>query len=308
MRHLSTPGGWIRSLQFAPDGRSVYCLTDDPVQQFGHYHRAFRVDLAGRVLRTWAFTSADTATFTADLRAIYCADSGDFMCHLRRYDLATGRESELLHTDEMFVRHLAVSPNQHLLAADSLQGLDEKYHCVRRFDVLDGVLHGVVPGAIRTWALCLAYSPDGRWLATGCPGISEGSLDSPPGVRIWEGMQLVEEFPQPAGELAWSPDGQLAWGIGQSLLVGRPGAWVPARPMIGAPGGLAALSFSPDSQLLLSGSQVGVCSLHDVVTGSVVASFEWGIGPIHSVAFSPDGLTCAAGGEKGQVVVWDVDT
>jgi hypothetical protein len=34
--------------------------------------------------------------------------------------------------------------------------------------------------------------------------------------------------------------------------------------------------------------------------------FDWGLGPLSAVAFSPDGCLCAAAG-LSKVVVWDVD-
>ena len=69
----------------------------------------------------------------------------------------------------------------------------------------------------------------------------------------------------------------------------------------------SALTFAPDGRLLLEGNKTGVCAFHDSLAGKLCTAFEWRIGAIHSVCFAPDGLTCAAGGEKGQVVVWDVD-
>jgi hypothetical protein len=41
--------------------------------------------------------------------------------------------------------------------------------------------------------------------------------------------------------------------------------------------------------------------------GRELRVFDWQIGHATAAAFAPDGLTCAAGGDKGQVVVWDTD-
>jgi WD40 repeat protein len=39
----------------------------------------------------------------------------------------------------------------------------------------------------------------------------------------------------------------------------------------------------------------------------VVHKWNWKLGPLRSVAYSPDGTLGAAGSEDGRVVVWDVD-
>jgi hypothetical protein len=47
--------------------------------------------------------------------------------------------------------------------------------------------------------------------------------------------------------------------------------------------------------------------LWDVFTGQQRQAFDWNIGHAGAVAFSYDGLTIAAGGEQGRVLIWDVD-
>jgi WD40 repeat protein len=45
----------------------------------------------------------------------------------------------------------------------------------------------------------------------------------------------------------------------------------------------------------------------DAADGRPVAAWCWGIGPVWSVAFAPDGQTAAAGGQDGTLFVWDVE-
>jgi WD40 repeat protein len=69
--------------------------------------------------------------------------------------------------------------------------------------------------------------------------------------------------------------------------------------------GITDLAFAPDGELWALGHTDGTVRLR--TREREVARFDWGIGRVASVAFAPDGLTCAAGGENGRIVLWDVD-
>ncbi len=67
------------------------------------------------------------------------------------------------------------------------------------------------------------------------------------------------------------------------------------------------LAFHPSGRWLAATSTDGTVKLYDVATWALARTFNWKIGRMRSVAFSPDGTVAAAGGDKGQVVVWDFD-
>jgi WD40 repeat protein len=65
-------------------------------------------------------------------------------------------------------------------------------------------------------------------------------------------------------------------------------------------------AYHPSSAFLAAGSGDEVLFL-DARTFRVLRAYDWRIGPVHSVAFSPDGTLAAASGPMRKVVVWDVD-
>ncbi len=67
------------------------------------------------------------------------------------------------------------------------------------------------------------------------------------------------------------------------------------------------IAFLPNSRLLAVADGSPTLRVYDTDTGTVAREYDWGIGGIHCVTFSNDGAMGAAGGDKGRVVVWDVD-
>jgi WD40 repeat protein len=67
------------------------------------------------------------------------------------------------------------------------------------------------------------------------------------------------------------------------------------------------VNWTADGNALLTAGNDGFVRVWDSTSGAELKAFDWKIGKLYCAAFSPDGLTCAACGAKGQVVIWDVD-
>jgi WD40 repeat protein len=68
-----------------------------------------------------------------------------------------------------------------------------------------------------------------------------------------------------------------------------------------------AVAVSPDEELIATGSWDETVKLWDAHTGRERTTFKWPVGRVYSLAFAPDGLRLAAGGDRGSVVVWDLE-
>jgi len=68
-----------------------------------------------------------------------------------------------------------------------------------------------------------------------------------------------------------------------------------------------SLALHPSGKWLAVGQADGVVRIFDTATWKEMVAYEWPVKPIEGVAFAPDGLKAAAGGEDGKFVVWDLD-
>lgn len=70
-----------------------------------------------------------------------------------------------------------------------------------------------------------------------------------------------------------------------------------------------APTFDPAGRRLYAGGANidGGVYAWEVGTWQPVAAYSWPVGPVRSIAISPDGTVAAVGGQHGAVAVWDVD-
>ena len=162
-------------------------------------------------------------------------------------------------------------------------------------------------GDASRWAVLhpasLAAGPGGR-LAVGTVG-GTAILSDPAGAVITVVHRPGATSPPAVRQVLWSPDGGrlVTRGAGElavwDALTGRELARVRGpKPLVDA-------AFAPDGTLLAAARDQAVHRF-DADRYAPTCRFAPGVGPLHSVAVSADGLTVAAGGSNGVVALWDL--
>jgi WD40 repeat protein len=81
----------------------------------------------------------------------------------------------------------------------------------------------------------------------------------------------------------------------------------PAGEFRGHAGYVSCVALSPDESRLASTGKDGTIRIWDVASRNEIRVFAPKLGPLHWVAFAPDGLTLAFSSQKGHIGLLDLD-
>ena len=185
------------------------------------------------------------------------------------WDVKTGKHKQTLPTEQEWVRSVAFSPDGKTIASGGacVEGMCPG---ITLLDTQTGERLKSFGGAYTTLSVC--FSPDGKTLAS-----SGDEWDS--NIRLWD-VQTGKRLKTLKKRTAFED------------FEGR---------------NVNSVVFSPDGNMIASGSGNGTIRLWNANTGEFIKYLEGHTKSVNSVVFSPNGNTLISTGEDG-ACLWDVNT
>jgi WD40 repeat protein len=292
--------GFVMSVCFSPDGKLLASasLFDGTVILW---------DVASR-RNIATFTnegSVYSISFSPDGKILACAgmseSEDESFGNVRLFDVVSRKEISLflgqysLVLDFFYsVDFVCFSPDGRLLAGAS-GGV------IKLWDVLGYKETATLEPS--SWANCISFSPDGKFLASGC---NDGT------VKLWDvaGLKEITTLVGHSGNVnsvCFNPDSKiLASASSGEIKLWDASGYKEITTLLEYSGSIYSTSFSLDGRLLASGGGDQIVKLWDVVEHKQIARLDGHSSLVQSVSFSPDGKLLASGSYDKTVKLWNV--
>jgi RNA polymerase sigma factor (sigma-70 family) len=295
---------------FSPDGKTLASAGGDgTIKLWETATGKERASLTGHkvTVHSVAFSPAGKTLASGSLRYADQPNDGQakvpFTDEIKLWDVASGKNTLTLAGEAGEVLSVAFSPDGKTLASGSLRFGDTPQQFsgeVVLWNVDAGKRTAVLKGHTNT-VLSVAFSPDGKTLASGC---GDGTI------KLWDvasgkNQATLKGHDDDVTSVAFSPDGKILLSGSHDNTVK---VWDVAQrkntASIDVETWVLALAISPDGKTLATGAIDGMVQLWDAANGKEIAELEGHTQNACSVTFSPDGRYLASGSHDSTVKLW----